>query len=180
MEILHPQSVSTSRYVYLDVLDLNADSRETIAEVLGRVQHEFCTKNNLDYLVVGGDAKTYQHLQSLKLDYGEELAWLLPFPGDFHILMNYQPILSKIYYDAGLKQLASASGFKGETLTALQKCSHFKHAHRFFVGAWEAIYMHMASCFASVNEEVKVFLEKLKWRTYGWCFSRTILKLATY
>ena len=131
-------------------------------DVINRLYKEFEIGNTLDHLVVGGDAKTYKLLQSIKLDYGEELSWLLPFPGDFHILMNYQPVLSKIYFDAGLKQLASASGFKGETLTALRKCSHFKHAHRFFMGAWEAIYIHMASTFISTNTEVSQLFEALK------------------
>ena len=162
LEKIYPQSKPSSKYVYLEVLDQTADSRETILDVINRLYKEFEIGNTLDHLVVGGDAKTYKLLQSIKLDYGEELSWLLPFPGDFHILMNYQPVLSKIYFDAGLKQLASASGFKGETLTALRKRSHFKHAHRFFMGAWEAIYIHMASTFISTNTEVSQLFEALK------------------
>ena len=37
---------------------------------------------------------------------------MVPFPGDFHVLMNYQPDLSKVYFDVGLKQIAAACGFK--------------------------------------------------------------------
>ena len=113
------------------------------------------------YLVVAGDAKTYQHLQSLKLDYGEELSWLLPFPGDFHILKNLQPVLSKVYFDIGLKQLAIASGFRGETLTSLQKCSHFKKTHNFIFQSWEAMYMHMLQLFVAANPSVSVLIKEL-------------------
>lgn len=162
LEVALPQSKPASKYLYLDVLDQNADSNETITEVLNKLHDEFCVKAKYNHLVVAGDAKTYQHLQSLKLDYGEKLSWLLPFPGDFHILMNYQPILSKIYFDAGLKQLANAGGFKGETLTALQRCSHFKHAHRFFLEVWEAFAVHMADSFRSTCDEVKSLVEELK------------------
>ena len=87
---------------------------------------EFSIGASHDSLLVVGDANTYQHLQFLKLDYGEELSWLLPFPGYFHILKNFQPVLSKVYFDTGLKQLVMTSRFRGETLTSLQKCSHFK------------------------------------------------------
>ena len=66
-----------------------------------------------DHLVVTGDAKTYTDLQSLKLDYDQQLSWLIPFPGDFHILITYQPILSKVYFDAGLKQITSAAAGSG-------------------------------------------------------------------
>ena len=104
-----------------------------MVDVLSHLHQEFQIGESRNHLVVAGDVKTYQHLQSVKLCYGEQLSWLVPFPGDFHILMNYQPILSKVYFDAGLKQIALASGFRGETLTALQKCSHFKHTHYFLI-----------------------------------------------
>ena len=97
----------------MDVLDQNADSRDTIQDVV-RLYQEFNIGDLGDHLLVTGDAKTYQHLQSLKLDYDQQLSWLIPFLGDFHILMNYQPIISTMYFDAGLKQIASAGGFKGE------------------------------------------------------------------
>ena len=66
--------------------------------------------------------------------------------------MNYQPILSKVYFDAGLKQIASAGGFKGETLTALKKCSYFKHAHHFFMESWEALHLHMLDAFSEHSD----------------------------
>ena len=156
-----PVSVVPSKYIYLDVLDQNADCRETISDVLSGLHKEFSVGTLHDYLVVAGDAKTYKHLQSLKLDYGEELSWLLPFPGDFHILKNLQPVLSKVYFDIGLKQLAIASGFRGETLTSLQKCSHFKKTHNFIFQSWEAMYMHMLQLFVAANPSVSVLIKEL-------------------
>ena len=47
------------------------------------------------------------------------------FSGDFHTLQNYQEALMKIYWDAGLKDIASKCGYRGETLTHLGKCSNF-------------------------------------------------------
>ena len=43
-----------------------------------------------------------------KAEYRNESAWLICFPGDWHFLKNYQEVLIKIYYDAGLSELASA------------------------------------------------------------------------
>ena len=87
-----------------------------------------------------GDAKLYEILKSLTFEYGEELSWLIPYPGDFHMLMNFQKALMKPYYDAGLKALAQAAGYP---LPAIQSCSQFKRTHHFLLEAWEAIYRVM-------------------------------------
>ena len=74
-----PMDIVPSQYHYLDVLDQNADCRETIGEILSELHKQFDIGVARQHLVVAGDAKTYQHLQSLKLDHGNELSWLLPF-----------------------------------------------------------------------------------------------------
>ena len=79
-----------------------------------------------NFVVLIGNGKTYEHFMAIKRLYGAELEKLLIFPGDWHILYNYQPVLMKIYYHACLLELAKASGYKGETLTSLQKCTNFK------------------------------------------------------
>ena len=152
LEKSYPLKATPLKYEYLDVLDENADSRDTIVEVVSRLYHEFKIGESRSHLVVVGDAKTYQHLQNIKIDYGEKLSWLLPFPGDFHILMNYQPVLMKVYFDAALRQIASMCGFKGETLTSLQKCSHFKNTHYFIMEVWEALYLEMFEVFLKEKE----------------------------
>lgn len=75
--------------------------------------------------------------------------------------MNYQPVLSKVYFDIGLKQIASASGFKGETLTSLQKCSHFKNTHYFLLEAWEALYLEMVEKFLHETDGAENKLSEL-------------------
>lgn len=65
---------------------------------------------------------------------------MLPFPGDWHILYNYQKVLLKIYGDAGLLQLAKVAGHRSETLKSLAQASHFKRTHHFILQSFEAIY----------------------------------------
>ena len=97
--------------------------------------------------MVIGDAKTYCHIQALRQEYGNQLSWVLPFIGDWHLMKNYQEVLMRVYYDAGLKHLAIAAGFRAETLTHLQKCSNFHHAHHFLVETWEAMLQHIFRLF---------------------------------
>lgn len=46
-----------------------------------------------------------QNLQAVKHEYGADLAWQIPFPGDWHLLKNYQ----MPFFDAGLRELATAT-----------------------------------------------------------------------
>ena len=66
----------------------------------------------------------------------------MPFPGDWHLLKNYQIALMKPYFDAGLKSLAEASGYPS---VAIRNCTQFKRTHFFILESWEAIYLEGAS-----------------------------------
>ncbi len=40
-----------------------------------------------------GDAKVHAVLQSIRTEYGDNVKWLIPFPGDWHIMYNYHKML---------------------------------------------------------------------------------------
>lgn len=113
--------------------------------------HRECNigENANSSLVVVGDQKTYNRLQELKGIYSEDLNWVVPFIGDWHLLHNFHPVLMQVYYEAGLKDLARASGFRGETLNSLQRCSNFQRVHYFLIQAWEGFYRHMLLTYIS-------------------------------
>ena len=97
--------------------------------------------------------KTYTRVCELKQEYGTDLDWVIPFIGDWHLLSNYhQSVLMKVYYDAGLKDLAESSGHRGETLTSIKKCSSYKRTHQFLLQAWEAMYRQMFISFKRAKE----------------------------
>ena len=90
--------------------------------------------------MVAGDAKLYDTLKSITFEYGDEFTWLICYPGDWHMLANFQKALMKPYLDAGLKELAKTAGYP---TAAIQACSQFKRTHAFIMDAWEAIFQVM-------------------------------------
>ena len=100
-----------SNVTYLQVMDAVADNKDTLIHLLSDLQEQLISNGTHEYIVLEGDAKLYEVLQSLKFEYGECFQWLIPFPGDWHMLMNYQPAIMKAYFDAGLKELAKVAGY---------------------------------------------------------------------
>ena len=91
----------------------------------------------------------YEVIQSLKFEYGKDLDWAIPMPGDWHMLMNYQSAIMKPYFDAGLKDLAKAAGYP---VASIQTRGQFKRTHHFLLEAWEALYRVMISMFLKQGE----------------------------
>ncbi len=78
---------------YVQVLDEVADSKDTILHVISELHSEYISKHSHKYLVLEGDAKTYDIIQAIKHEYGQDLSWLIAYPGDWHLLKNYQHCL---------------------------------------------------------------------------------------
>ena len=66
------------------------------------------------------------------------------------MLKNYQNAIMKPYFDAGLKHLASVSGYPA---SSIQSESQFKRTHQFIMEAWEAIYRTMLIQFMNTHHK---------------------------
>ena len=148
-----------SNVAYVEIVSEKADSKHTLFNVLGRIQNTFVISLQQKWVVVVGDGKTYDLLQSIRSEYGSHLKWLVPFTGDWHILLNYQKTLMKVYGDAGLVQLGKVAGYRGETLTSLVNCSNFRRTHAFLLQSFEAFYcfflsLYLSTCNSSTVDEI--------------------------
>ena len=133
------EDVEESNVAYVDIISLPADSKDTVLQILNKIYSKFVGELRHRWVIVVGDAKTYDILQYLKSEHGSQMEWMLPLPGDWHILYNYQKVLLKIYGDAGLLLLARVSNHRAETPTSLAQASHFKRTHRFILQYFETI-----------------------------------------
>ena len=120
---------------YMELLDENPDTDEAMLQVAELLIEAFTSNDHQKHVILVGDGKTYQHLMNIKCQYGDTLEQLLIFPGDWHILKNYQIVLMKVYSTAGLKDLAAKSGYRGQTLKSLETSGSFKRTHRFLLQA---------------------------------------------
>ena len=77
-------------------------SDETVAEDL---LDKFNIKEQGGWALLGGNGIAYQDLLNIKKQYTVAFQKLIVFPGDWHTLKSYQPVLMKVYYHAGLKEL---------------------------------------------------------------------------
>ncbi len=167
-----------SDILYLEVMDAVADSKDTMITMLHTLHHKFIEGQSRQFLVVEGDAKLYDILQSLKHEYGEELKWVIPYPGDWHTLMNYQTPLMK----GGLKQMAKAAGYP---INQIKNCSQFKRVHYFILEAWVAVYRCMLLKFfegmsldTSLQELISKSLESANSQTQAEFQRKFNIKLA--
>ena len=141
---IRPSHTHPSEIKYHSVLDAVADSKDTVMTVISDLYEQFVVQHNLTHLILKGDATLYEVLQSLKYEYEHDLEWLVPYPGDWHTLMNFQHALMKPYFDTGLKNLAQAAGYPPQQIKA---CSQFKHTHHFILEVWESMYRCMISVY---------------------------------
>ncbi|CAC5413510.1 unnamed protein product [Mytilus coruscus] len=115
------KTTEASTFHSIAVLDDPADSKETVVKTLNILHDRFQIGNKLQYLVVVGDGKSYDHLIKLKAEYRCVLDWFI-----------------KIFYDAGLKELAGIY-HHGATLKVLTECTKLSVSHKFFCHVWEAM-----------------------------------------
>ena len=132
-----------SNVVYVQIVSERAECKDTLTKVVGNLHHTFVLQLKQRWVIVIGDAKTYDLLQSLCVEYGHHLKRLLPFPGDWHVHFNYQKVIMKAYSDAGLVQLAKEAGHRAETLTSLIQCSNFRRTHAFLMQSFDRFFLSL-------------------------------------
>ena len=114
--ISSPRFEHQSQVAYLLIINEPADKKETILKVLSFLYNVYEVNISINYLLVIGDAKTFELLRTLKDEYGQDLELLIPYPGDWHILKNFQPVVFKIFSHAALRSITQKAGVKEGTL----------------------------------------------------------------
>ena len=62
-----------SKVVYVDIMSMPADAKDTVLCVLQKLHTSFILELGFRWLIVVGDAKTYDTLQSLRRQYGSHM-----------------------------------------------------------------------------------------------------------
>lgn len=115
---------------YVTIIDEKADSKVTVLHVINELYTRHVRACGKSFLVLEGDANTYDIMQEIKAEYGTDLNWLVPYPGDWHLLMK---CLMKPFLEAGLRDMALSCGYSAVSISS---CSLFENA-LFSVGGME-------------------------------------------
>ena len=78
-----------SEFCSIEVLDETADSKATVLKTLNILHKKFQIGIKLQYQVVVGDRKSYDHLIKLKSEYGGSLSWVLPYHENYAMKKLY-------------------------------------------------------------------------------------------
>ena len=135
-----------SDFKYFYVLDEKADCPATLEKIFAKLYDQFDIGKTLNQVVISGDALTFDYILRLKESSGGFYDWIVPYLADWHIIKNYQEVLMKLFWDAGLKDVPKNTPLH-TTLRNLQLCGNFKKTHRFILQVYEALYMHQMQSF---------------------------------
>ncbi len=141
-----------SAYTYIDIINENADSKETMENVICKLYKTMEIHSYLKYLVVVGDGKTYDHLVKIKCEYGKSLKWLLPFPGDWHTLKNFAYVLIKMYGPGGLYDLIKIF-HKGKTANSILQATSWDKTHNFLLQVFEATFRYQIELYLKYRSD---------------------------
>ena len=75
-----------SNVTNVEIVSERSDSKSTLFGVTGRLQQIFIHDLNQKFVIVVGDARTYDLFQDVCFEYKSQLKWLMPFPGDWHVV----------------------------------------------------------------------------------------------
>ena len=142
----NPTHCEASNFKYMCVLDEKADRPETIESVCADMYNKFKINDEINHLIVAGDAATYEIINRVKAANGGFYDWVIPYLGDWHILKNAQEVLMKLFWDAGVKYIPKTTPMQ-TTLKNLKSCSNFKKTHRFLLQIYESMFMYQLRTF---------------------------------
>ena len=80
----------------------------------------------MTHIVDSGDFKVYKLLCEIKMDYGKELDWLLPYLREMYILLNYLAWVLGRHWYTGVKEVMGEM-YKNKTLEKINKSNHYTH-----------------------------------------------------
>ena len=125
-----------SNIVYLQLFKDPANTIQCAPDFLSKL---FQVGKQLQDLVVVDDGKTYDYLRELNHQHKPALDWLISFRGDWHICINYQHVLMKIFWHPALKNMTEKAGLQSKVIISLENCGNFQRTHNFLLQSFHAI-----------------------------------------
>ncbi len=78
--------------MYHGILNQKRNTKSVIQNIVYQLYTEFIATKKKQWIMPVGDLLTYSLIASVKADYGNDLSWLIPIPGDRHVLIRLQSL----------------------------------------------------------------------------------------
>ena len=140
----HYTPASSDRVVYTTVMSAQAASINDVSQYLQKMKEDLCV-GQPDYpkqVVLGGDQQTYALMKNLKKKFPISFEWILPVPGDWHLLKCASETLRDMLWDGGLQQLA-------KSCRHMKEITQWRDVHNMLTAVHEAL-LHEAMSTQSI------------------------------
>ena len=143
----HCTPTRPDRIVYATVLSAQSASVDDVSKYLNLLKDDLRIgeEGYPAQVVVGGDQQTYALIKNLMGKFPTTFSWIIPVPGDWHLLKCAAESIRDMLWDGGLHQLAMSCQH-------MKDITQWKDVHRMLSAVHEAL-LHEVLSSAKINDD---------------------------
>ena len=134
---IKPEPRDKHEHRHLFIQEASTKNPEECARVVDRIARILHVRpeGERERAIVAGDEETFRFMYRLKQREGKRYSWLMPYPGDWHLLLHAAKAMLKRYWGAGVEYVAKR--LSGDDRKAAEG-SDYRRSHHHLTVMYEA------------------------------------------